>query len=83
MEIVENALSNTADSEANLEAELAVDTDAVTSVVPWEQRKIGELLSDAEGGPSPLFRGMQLVVALVPILIPVRVDGLMTVTMTR
>ena len=67
--------TNTADSEAKLETELADDTDAEASAVPWEQRKIGELLSDAEGGPSPLFRGMQLVVALVPILIPVRVDG--------
>ena len=76
MEVIENALSNSADSEAKLEAELAVDTDAVTSAVPWEQRKIGELLSNAEGGPSPLFRGVQLVAALVPILMPiVRVDG--------
>ena len=76
MEIVENALSSTADSEANLEAELAVDTDAVTSAVPWEQRKIGELMSNADGGPSPLFRGVQLVAALVAILVPiVRVDG--------
>ena len=76
MEIVENALSSTADTDANLEAELAVDTDAVTSAVPWEQRKVGEVLSNAEGGPSPLFRVLQLVTALVPILLPiVRVDG--------
>ena len=76
MEIVENALSNTADSEANLEAELAVDTDAVMSAVPWEQRRIGALLSNADGGPSPLFRVLQLVATLVAIGTPiVRVDG--------
>eukprot|EP01045_Picozoa_sp_COSAG04_P012751 COSAG04_NODE_871_length_9717_cov_4.356831_8_plen_386_part_00 len=76
MEVIDNALSNTADSEANLEAELAVDTDAVTSAVPWEQRKIGALLSNEEGGPSPLFRVLQLVAAMVAFLTPiVRVDG--------
>eukprot|EP01043_Picozoa_sp_COSAG02_P118542 COSAG02_NODE_55138_length_292_cov_0.797927_1_plen_72_part_01 len=42
MEIIENALSTSADSDAKLEIELAADTDAVTSAVPWEQRKIGE-----------------------------------------
>ena len=76
MEIVENALSSTADANAKLEAELAADTDAVTSAVPWEQRKIGALLSNAEGGPSPLFRVLQLVAAPVPFLIPtIRVHG--------
>eukprot|EP01045_Picozoa_sp_COSAG04_P005927 COSAG04_NODE_283_length_18154_cov_432.957020_5_plen_406_part_00 len=76
MEIIENALSTSADSDAKLEIELAADTDAVTSAVPWEQRKIGELMSNADGGPSPLFRGVQLVAALVAILVPiVRVDG--------
>ena len=61
MDIFENALSDGADADAKLEAELANDTDAVVSVIYQEQAKIGRMLSTAEGAPSPLFRGMQLV----------------------
>jgi hypothetical protein len=61
MDVFENVLSDGADADAKLEAELASDTDAVVSVIYPEQAKIGRMLSTAEGAPSPLFRGMQLV----------------------
>ena len=61
MDVFENVLSDGADADAKLEAELASDTDAVVSVIYPEQAKIGRMLSTAEGAPSPLFRGLQLV----------------------
>ena len=61
MDVFENVLSHGTDADAKLEAELASDTDAVVSVIYPEQAKIGRMLSTAEGAPSPLFRGLQLV----------------------
>ena len=43
------------------------DSDAAVSVIPLEQRKLGQLLSNAEGGPSPLFRGLQLIVVVLAV----------------
>ena len=60
MDVIENVLSDGADADAKLEAELASDTDAVVSVIYPEQAKIGQLLSTSEGAPSALFRGLQL-----------------------
>lgn len=67
MDIVEsvgNALS--ADGGGGNKVELALmtqeDSDAVLSVVPPEQKRIGALLSNIEGSPSALYRGAQVVV---------------------
>ena len=83
MDIFENALSDGADADAKLEAELASDTDAVVSVIYPEQAKIGRMLSTAEGAPSPLFRGVQLVTVAVAVgggaIVP---DGLAAVVPT-
>ena len=61
MDIFESALSDGADADAKLEAELA-SAKAVVSVIYPEQAKIGELLSTSKGAPSPLFRVLQLLV---------------------
>ena len=52
MDIFESALSVGADADANLDAELASDTDAVVSVIYAEQAKIGHLLSTSDGAVS-------------------------------
>ena len=69
MDVFENVLSDGADADAKLEAELASDTDAVVSVIYPEQAKIGRMLSTAEGAPSPLFRGLQLVTVAAAVAI--------------
>ena len=62
MEIIENALADGAGAKDSAgEAELAGDSDAVVSVFYPEQQKIGELLSHADGRPTVLYRGLQLV----------------------
>ena len=62
MEIIENALADGAGAkDSAVEAELAGDSDAVVSVFYPEQQKIGELLSHADGRPTVLYRGLQLV----------------------
>ena len=60
MEVVENALTSSGSS-ARVELELARDSSAVVSVVSWEQRQLGALLT-----AEPLFRALQgLVVTLI------------------
>ena len=62
LENVGNALADGAgeDSDARTEAQLAEDSDAVPSVFFPELRRLGQLLSNADGGPSALYRAMQL-----------------------
>ena len=65
MDVIESAFSDGADANTKLEAELASDRNAAVSVIYPEQAKIGRMLSTPEGAPSPLFRGLQLLVGRV------------------
>lgn len=63
MEIIENALADGVGAkDSAIEAELDQDSDAVASVFYREQQRIGQILSNAEGRPSKLYRFLQLIV---------------------
>jgi hypothetical protein len=66
MEVIENALGSI--GSGAIEAELERDSSVIISVVPREQRMLGALLSRADGGPSALFRVLQLLVATLAVV---------------
>ena len=77
MDVIESAFSDGADANTKLEAELASDRNAAVSVIYPEQAKIGRMLSTPEGAPSPLFRGLQLLVVATAVgLIAIAPDAL-------